>query len=84
MFERRYPRVEILPEPPDNPDFLELSDDQQDNIAGRFERGIRLTRSRNDTAYSRGRFAWAAWVKRCSANREAEKTVLERIRRKQR
>jgi hypothetical protein len=37
-----------LPEPPENPAFLDLPDDLQDLFAGRFVRGIKTFRARVD------------------------------------
>lgn len=40
--------VDELPDPPDNPEFLNLPIEFQDDVSDRFDRGVALTRSIDD------------------------------------
>lgn len=61
-----------LPDPPENPQFLELPEAAQELYATRFARGIHTTEQADNMANARARSAWHGWVARCRANRKRE------------
>lgn len=49
-----------LPDPPDNPDFELLSESKQNEIEGRFLRGIELGKRKRREANAKRKRAWRA------------------------
>lgn len=71
-----------LPDPPENPEFLLLSDEKQETIAQRFEHGIRLGFRNDDLAHKKAYLAGLGAMHRTRENRKLRSEILERARRR--